>query len=107
MNKDKSWIKIKYWIPFRNYYMYWDKRNNDDYYYGDTEFINRKVRVKFKKFEYKHNEKPYIAVFVTCWQWDAKKVEEALDNLNEKLKIIDNKYSSFIEEWKETIKNGF
>ena len=103
MNEDKSWIKIKSWIPFRSYYMYWDKRNVDNYYYGDDEFINRNVKVKFKKVEYRHNEKPYIAIFITCWRKDQKKVEEALDALNKKLKIIDLNYEKFLKDWQETI----
>lgn len=103
MNKDKSWIKIKSWFPFRNFYMYWDKINTDGYYYGDTEFINRNVKIRFKKIEYRHEDKPYIAVFVTCWRKDSEKVEEALDALNKKLKVIDSKYEKFLKEWRELV----
>lgn len=99
MNKDKSWIKIRNWIPFRSYYMYWDKNNTDGNYYGDIEFINRKISVKFKNFEYKHNNFPFIAVFVTCWRKDEKKVEEALNILNDRLKALDPNYELFLKDW--------
>lgn len=101
MNETGSWIKIKYFIPFRNQYLYWDKSS----YEGDIEFQKEQIKVRWVRGEFKHPEKPYIGLIITCWTKDATKVEKALTQLDKKLRILDKNYAGFIKEWHQGLLN--
>lgn len=97
MGKNRSWIKTQYRVPLRSCYLYWDKKP----YEGSIEFCKEGIKVKWIKGELVHPEKPYIGLFVSCWNKDTAKVEKILDRIDEKLRIIDKGYGDFIKEWQQ------
>lgn len=96
MNENGSWMELHCPIPFRSWYVYWDK----DIHYGDYEFKRRRVKVRYIKGEYKNPEYPYIGVIISCWSRDKSKVEEAMSEVDQRLKIIDESYVEFLNLWR-------
>jgi len=99
MNHNGSWIEIKCWIPFRSWYLYWDKKE----YYGYYEFKRKEVKVRRIKGKFISSKYPFIGVCISCWNKDKTKVEEALSRVDRKLFIIDKDYNKFLNKWRAGI----
>ena len=95
IGKNGSWIQIKHNIPFRNMYLYWDR----EVYLGDKEFVKEKVKVRFTKKRFENSKYPFVGVVITCWQRDAEKVENIMNEIDKKLRIIDSEYRKFLTSW--------
>ena len=96
-----SWIAIKNPFPFRKWYLYWDKKP----FIGREEFYKRNIKVKEIIWKFTSSKYPYVGIIISCWRKDAARVEEAMDIVDWKLRIIDNKYKDFVDEWLRRLAN--
>ena len=96
-----SWIAIKCPLPFRRLYLYWDKKP----FIGTEEFYRRGIKVREIVGRFTSEKYPYVGIMISCWKKDATRVEEAMDIVDWKLRVIDNKYGDFIDEWTRRLVN--
>lgn len=89
---DGSWVEVRYWVPFRKCYFYWDKSN----------FLIGKVSGARIIMTFIHKDYPYLGCFLTCWSKDSRKIEKRLDLVNKKLKK-DDEYEKFISMWHQNL----
>ena len=96
MNYNGSWMELECWIPFRSWYMYWDK----DECYGNYEFKRKEVKIRYIKGKFMSADHPFRGMLISCWSKDKTKVEEAMGEVDKKLHIIDKDYTNFLNKWR-------
>lgn len=99
IGKDSSWVEVYCPIPFRKRYLYWDKEP----FVSDNEFKEKNIKVRHIKGEFRSSKYPYVGIIISCWSKDKTRVEEVMDNVDRKLKIIDKKYEEFLNLWHQNV----
>lgn len=98
--KNKSWVEIRNFIPFRSRFLYWDREP----YFGDCEFERRGIRVRWSRKEFRHDDYPYIGVIVSCWNKDREGVQDAMESLDDRLRRLDDiVYEDFLKLWHQNV----
>lgn len=80
MSNTKNYVGIKNMFPWRNCYMYLDLPE----YLADKIFIDKKIRVNFKR-EYEKPGEKYIVTMCTVARGNNDKFLEAMDELKRKM----------------------
>lgn len=104
-NKDNhllnGYIRLRSYRPLTALYMFFD---DTDYYYGETEFD--KAGVHFVRYTMQMSSEEYTGIdiiFCRVWRWEAKKFEQALQNLNRRMEILRPDYMRMKKQFAQEV----
>lgn len=91
-------IEVKTFSPFNTYFMYLDVED----YLADQIFIDHKLRVKFKKGEFKKDGSDYVILFVKVPRKKIHIFRECMKELRNKMLLCGHK--DYEETFEDIIK---